>query len=196
MRRLLLATLLSLAPLAATAAENGIELTAQIKAPLADVWQAWTTSEGISGFFAPEARVEARPGGPFEIYMNPYAAAGLKGADDMRVLAVEPQKLLSFTWNAPPHLPQARQQRTVVILRFAAEADGTRLSLSHLGWGSDGEWPKARAYFEKAWPNVLANLQKRFETGKPYDWTEWRAQLQRYQAAEAAKQAEAGKTQP
>ncbi|WP_374351189.1 SRPBCC domain-containing protein [Chitinimonas sp.] len=175
------------APPAPRAAETAIELSRLIKAPPAEVWKAWTTSEGITSFFAPEARVEAKPGGPFEIYIDPYAAPGMKGADDMRVLAVEPEKLLSFTWNAPPHLPQARQQRTVVILRFAPEGEGTRLSFSHLGWGSEGEWPQARAYFEKAWPRVLDKLQQRFETGKPVDWTPWRQQLQQSHANEAAK---------
>jgi uncharacterized protein YndB with AHSA1/START domain len=119
--------------------------------------------------------------------MDPYGKPGFKGADTMQVLAVEPEQLLSFTWNAPPHLAQARAQRTVVILRFAAEGETTRLTLSHLGWGSTGEWPKARAYFEKAWPNVLKNLQTRFETGKPYDWTSWRVQLQEFHAKEDTK---------
>ncbi|HEY9104591.1 SRPBCC domain-containing protein [Chitinimonas sp.] len=187
MRRLLPPVLLSLVTFAVNAAESGIELAVTIKAPVAKVWQAWTTSEGISSFFAPEAHVEAKPDGPFEVYMDPYGEPGLKGADTMKVLAVEPEKLLSFTWNAPPHLPAARAQRTVVILRFAPEGQDTRLSLSHVGWGSDGEWPKARAYFEKAWPNVLKNLQTRFETGKPQDWTQWREQLKQWHASEAAK---------
>ena len=47
-----------------------------MKAPVEAVWQAWTTSEGIKSFFAPDARVEARPDGPFEIYFNPYAPPG------------------------------------------------------------------------------------------------------------------------
>jgi uncharacterized protein YndB with AHSA1/START domain len=171
----------------AYAAEPAIELTVQVKAPVSAVWQAWTTSDGIASFFAPEAEVQARPDGAFHVFMDPYAKPGLKGADTMQVLAVEPEQLLSFTWNAPPHLAQARAQRTVVILRFSPEGNTTRLSLTHLGWGTTGEWPKARAYFEKAWPNVLKNLQTRFETGKPYDWTAWREQLQQWHAKEDAK---------
>ncbi len=169
--------------LPAWAAEPAIDVAVSLKAPVAEVWKAWTTAEGITSFFAPEAEVEAKPGGAFRIYMDPYGAPGLKGADDMVVLAAEPEKLLSFTWNAPPHLAEARKQRTVVIVRFAAEEGGTRLTLNHVGWGSGGEWPAAKAYFDKAWPNVLKNLQKRFETGKPYDWTEWREQLKKYHAA-------------
>ncbi|WP_269532716.1 SRPBCC domain-containing protein [Chitinimonas sp. BJYL2] len=185
--RFVLSALLSLAALFASAAESGIELAVTVKAPVSEVWKAWTSSAGITSFFAPEAEVDPRPDGAFHIHMDPYGAPGMKGADTMTVLAVEPEKLLSFTWNAPPHLPQARAQRTVVILRFAPDADGTRLTLSHVGWGSEGEWPKARTYFEKAWPNVLKNLQTRFDTGKPYDWTDWLARLKQLHAQDAAK---------
>lgn len=187
MRRLLFWSVLFMNALSASASasESAIELSVAVKAPVAEVWKAWTTSEGIVSFFAPEARVEARPDGPFAIIIDPYAAPGLQGADDMKVLAVETEKLLSFTWNAPPSLPEARQQRTVVVLRFAPEVQGTRLTLSHLGWGSGGEWPKARAYFERAWPNVLKQLQLRFETGQPRDWTAWREQLKQMHAKPA-----------
>lgn len=166
------------------AAEPAISLSVTVKAPVSAVWKAWTSNEGVTSFFAPEAEVDARPDGAFHIYMDPYGKPGLKGADTMQVLAVEPEQLLSFTWNAPPHLPQARSQRTVVILRFAPSGDNTELTLTHLGWGSTGEWPQARAYFEKAWPKVLKNLQTRFETGKPYDWTAWREQLKQWHAEE------------
>ena len=170
------------------AAEPAITLNVTVKAPVSAVWQAWTSAGGITSFFAPEAEVDARPDGAFHIFMDPYGKPGLKGADTMQVLAVEPEQLLSFTWNAPPHLPQARAQRTVVILRFAPAGDHTELTLTHLGWGSTGEWPKAKAYFEKAWPNVLKNLQTRFESGKPYDWSAWREQLKQWHAKEDAKQ--------
>lgn len=188
MARRLIAAFCAFFALPAHAGEPGIELVVSVKAPLAEVWKAWTTSAGVVEFFAPEALVEARPGGAFSIIMDPYAPPGMKGADDMKVLAVEAQRLLSFTWNAPPSLPEARQQRTVVILRFAAEGEGTRLTLSHLGWGEGGEWPKARAYFERAWPKVLGNLQARFETGKPQDWTAWREQLRKHHEAAAKTQ--------
>lgn len=186
MLRSLLLLVLCVFSFSAGAAEQGIEITVSVKAPVAEVWQAWTTAAGITSFFAPEAQVDARPDGDFHIYIDPYAEPGMKGADDMRVLAVETEKLLSFTWNAPPSLAEARKQRTVVILRFAPDGDATTLTLSHLGWGEGGEWPKARAYFANAWKFVLNNLQTRFETGKPIDWTAWRENLKKHHAAENA----------
>ena len=80
----------------------------------------WTTREGIISFFAPDAKIEPKVGGAFQIYFNPLAEPGLKGADDMRFMALQPKQMLSFDWNAPPHLPAARQQRTFVVGSFCA----------------------------------------------------------------------------
>ena len=161
----------------ALAEERALHKEVVVKAPIGDVWNAWTTTEGIKTFFAPDARVEARPDGPFEIYFNPYAEPGLKGADNMRFLALQPPVMLSYTWNAPPSLPEARKQRTSVVVRFKSVGiDHTQVTLTHSGWGDGGEWDKTYAYFDKAWERVLGNLQKRFAEG-PIDWTEWLNQL-------------------
>lgn len=163
---------------AAQAAERALEKEVLIQATLDQAWAAWTTREGIVGFFAPDARVEPRVGGPFQIYFDPGAQPGMKGADDMRFLAVQPRKMISFDWNAPPSLPQARQQRSFVIVRFDPVSENqTRVTLHHTGWGDGGEWDKAYDYFDRAWGNVLGNLKKRFETG-PYDWSTWLKQLE------------------
>lgn len=176
MKRILLA-LPFLVAFHSFAAEKAIDREVIVPAKVEAVWQAWTTSEGIKTFFAPDARVELRVDGPFEVYINPYAAPGMKGADNMRIIGFQPQRMLSFTWNAPPHLPEARANRTVVVLRFEPVGDSqTRVTLHHIGWGEGGEWDKAYDYFGQAWPNVLASLQKRFTTG-PVDWTEWLARM-------------------
>jgi len=184
--RLLAPGFLMLMLVSAQAAERSIDKEVIIKASLEQAWQSWTTREGIVAFFAPDARVEAKVGGAFHIYMDPGAPAGMKGADEMRFMALQPHKMLSFDWNAPPSLPEARQQRSFVIVRFeAVDAQQTRVRLHHTGWGEGGEWDKAFAYFDRAWAAVLTNLQKRYETG-PKDWTEWLAQLEQFRAKAAA----------
>ncbi|HZF78664.1 MAG TPA: SRPBCC domain-containing protein [Rubrivivax sp.] len=187
--RMLLATwLLGIAPLMAQAAEKAIDKEVVIAAPLAQAWSAWTTREGIVGFFAPDARIEPRPGGAFQIFFDPGAAPGNKGADDTRYLALQPMKMLSFDWNAPPHLPEARAQRTFVVVRFAPLDDKTtRVTLHHTGWGEGGPWDQAYVYFDRAWGVVLSNLKKRFDSGQPYDWTDWLKQLEKMRDHAAAK---------
>jgi uncharacterized protein YndB with AHSA1/START domain len=184
-KRLLAALLLAvLAP--AWAAERAIEKSVEIAATLDEAWAAWTTREGIVSFFAPDAVIDPRVGGAFHIHIDPSAPPGSKGADEMRYMALQPKKMLSFDWNAPPQLPEARAQRTFVIVRFEPLGDkATRVRLHHTGWGEGGQWDQAHAYFDRAWGNVLANLKKRFEQG-PQDWRPWLEQLRQWRAAQAA----------
>ena len=186
--KMTIAALALLASLGALAQDRAIQKQARVKAPVDAVWQAWTTTEGIKSFFAPDALVEARVGGPFQVYMNPYAPPGQKGADDMVILALQDKRMLSFTWNAPPHLPEARAQRTYVTIRLKPAGEGeTDVTLFHGGWGDGGQWDQAYAYFDRAWGNVLANLQKRFADGKPNDWAPWLAQLREMMEKQATK---------
>lgn len=181
---------------AAAAAERAIDKEVVIHATLDQAWAAWTTREGIVSFFAPDAVVEPRVGGAFHIHMDPGAAPGMKGADEMRFMALQPKQMISFDWNAPPQLPEARAQRTFVVVRFAAVDDKTtRVTLHHTGWGEGGQWDQAYAYFDKAWGGVLANLKKRFEAG-PYDWTGWLKQLEDWRAQAAARAAAPPASQP
>src|SRR5262245_44648229 len=119
----LVALLAVTASFLAHAQERYVDKEARVKAPVDAVWQAWTTTEGIKTFFAPDGKVEARVDGPFEIYFNPLAQPGMKGADGMRFLALQDRKMITFTWNAPPHLPEARAQRTYVTVRFKPAGD-------------------------------------------------------------------------
>jgi uncharacterized protein YndB with AHSA1/START domain len=170
----------------AYAAERSIDKEVVVAAPIQAVWQSWTTKAGIESFFAPEAEIDAKVGGAFHIHINPFGEPGMKGADDMRFMALQAPTMLSFDWNAPPSLPEIRKQRTFVVVRLA-DVDGrsTRVSLHHTGWGDGGEWDKTFAYFDRAWGNVLANLKKRHDSG-PVDWTEWLARLKAPPAAAAS----------
>ena len=193
LRPWLLATVLAAtsASPSAFAAERSLDKQVVVNATLDQAWDAWTTREGITSFFAPDARIEPRVGGAFQVYIDPGAPAGSKGADDMRFLALQPKKMISFDWNAPPHLPEARAQRTFVVVRFEPlDERRTQVSLHHTGWGTGGEWDQAYTYFDRAWGGVLGNLQKRFDSG-PQDWTEWLRQLERWR--EEARKAAAPK---
>jgi len=142
-----------------------------VNAGVAQAWDAWTTNDGIKSFLAPDCNVELRIDGPYQIFFDPEAEPGLKGADDMIVLAFQPGKMLSFTWNAPTLFPNVRTQRTHVVVRFFSEGDErTRVTLWHDGWGEGEEWDHAFDYFTRAWQQVVMPLLKyRFEHG-PLDW--------------------------
>lgn len=142
-----------------------------IDASVKDVWAAWTTEEGVRSFFAPGCKLELNPGGDYEIYFNPQGQPGERGAEGTKILAIQPEKMLTFTWNNPPILPGTRWQYTTVILRFKPVSETqTLVALYQIGWGEGEEWDKAFGYFEKAWKQVvLPRLQHRFKVG-PIDW--------------------------
>jgi uncharacterized protein YndB with AHSA1/START domain len=142
-----------------------------VEAGLNDVWDAWTTEQGIKSFFAPACNIDLRVGGPYEILFDPEAEPGKRGADGVTIMALEPKTMLAFTWNAPLHLPNVRKQWTHVVVRLRPIDDGhTQVTISHDGWGEGEEWDQALEYFVRAWNDlVLPRLVHRFSTG-PVDW--------------------------
>lgn len=141
-----------------------------VAAPVAEVWQAWTTPEGVLTFFAPEANVELAIGGRYEMLFDPDAPPGSQGGEGLKILSFLPQEILSFDWNAPPKFPNVRQERTWVVVQFEPQqADVTRVKLTHLGWQDGEEWDQVFAYFMRTWDVVLGRLAYRFSTG-PIDW--------------------------
>ena len=161
---LFLTTLLMMTPLVAQPLQPDIIVTRTINAPVADVWRAWTTPDGIESFFAPKAaRVVPEPGGAFELWFGLDHPEGSRGSEGCLFHSVTPQKQLVFEWNAPPTIPTIRKLRTLVYLDFApADGNRTTLTLRNFGYGEGDEWVKTKAYFEKAWPAVMASLEKRF----------------------------------
>ena len=142
-----------------------------VEANLDEVWEAWTTAEGIKTFFAPDCNVDLRVGGPYEIFFDLSAEPGQKGGEGVQILALQPKVMLAFTWNAPPQMPNVRNQFTHVVLRFRKLAEKkTAVSLTHDGWGEGEEWDDAFTYFTRAWNDiVLPRFKYRFSVGK-VDW--------------------------
>jgi uncharacterized protein YndB with AHSA1/START domain len=159
-------------PLDPMAAGRSLRKVVTVDAPLAEVWNTWTTTEGVKTFFGPGARVEATPGGPFEIYFSLNAPEGLRGSEDCRVHSVVPMKLFAFEWNQPPTIPALRGVHTLVTLRFEELPQGqVRVEMTHSGWGVGEDWDRAYTYFDRAWDAVLGNFHYRFMVG-PVDWPE------------------------
>jgi uncharacterized protein YndB with AHSA1/START domain len=141
-----------------------IVVTKVINAPVAEVWKAWTTTEGIESFFAPKAaKVEPWPGGAFELWFGVTLPEGTRGSEGCKVHSVKPMEQFVFEWNAPPTIPVIRGLRTLVYLDFKALPDNrTELTLRNFGYGEGEDWAKSKAYFAQAWPAVMAGLEKRF----------------------------------
>lgn len=116
---------------------------------LEEVWTAWTTSEGARKFFAPEAQVELRLGGPYELFFKSSEPEGGK------ILSFLPLDMLSFEWG-----------KTWVVVQLQPIDAGIVVRITHLG---DFE-ENLRHRFEAFWEGVLDRLDQRFDEG-PIDWS-------------------------
>ena len=115
------------------------------------VWGAWTTEKSIKSFLAPSCNIDLRVNGSYEVFFDLEAEPGRRGGEGVRILALEPKRMLSITWNAPPHLSEVRKQWTHVIVRFEEIQKGqTKVTLTHDGWGEGKERTKKSWFFPRA----------------------------------------------
>jgi uncharacterized protein YndB with AHSA1/START domain len=143
-----------------------IVVETEVHATPSEVWKCWTTSAGMESFLT-KANIDLRIGGPFELYFGGEdVPAGQRGSEGCTILSYEPERMLSFTWNAPPKFAHARGERTWVVVTIDPHgAHGTKVTLKQMGFAEKAaefpanaqEWKDARAYFANAWPFVMGS---------------------------------------
>ena len=142
--------------------EKKIVKTTSIYAPLSEAWWQWTTHEGLLTFFGEDNKIEMTPGGPYEIYFSMEVPEGSRGAEGCEVLSFVPERMLSFTWNAPPKFKETRESdyHTWVVVEFQPLSEyRTQVTLTHLGWPEGAQWDEVYHYFDEAWGKVMEWLK-------------------------------------
>ena len=159
----LLAALLA-APLPAHAGDT-IESEGIVNAPVAAVWKAWTTSAGLESWMAPHADIDLRLDGQMRATYDPKGVLGDAGTIENRILAFEPERMLSIRVSkAPESFPfKGAIGKMWTVLYFQPTPEGkTKLRIVGLGFGSDEESQKMKAFFSQGNAYTLSELQKRF----------------------------------
>jgi len=131
------------------------------------VWQAFTTSDGLSTWLTPGAVVDLREGGEWTAHFP----GGQTGGGT--ILSFLPEKELTLAAMAPERFPTVREQRTTAKFRFIDKGDSTIVRLVQTGWKTGEEWDKAYDYLAQGNAQLLETLRRRFVDG-PIDWQkEW-----------------------
>lgn len=144
--------------------DRAIVREVRVSASAEQVFELWSSSEGMARWWAEHSRIELRPGGFYEMYFLLDEPPGRRGGEGCRVLSYLPGRMLSFTWNAPPQLPSTRTRYTWVVVEMIPAGNGCLVRLTHLGWPEsewaegDSSWPETYAYFKEAWGRVLKRL--------------------------------------
>jgi uncharacterized protein YndB with AHSA1/START domain len=172
--------LLTIAMAAAAAAQSPVEVTKDasphkalvleitIPAPLDDVWNAFSTSAGLSTWLTPGAVVDLRKGGEWTAHFP----GGKTGGGT--ILSFRPRREMVLAAMAPERFPTVRADRTTARFQFkAADSHSTIVRLTQTGWKQGEEWDNAYDYLAKGNVQLLETLRRRFVDG-PIDWAkEW-----------------------
>jgi len=149
------------------APDKALILEVKIPASQAAVWQAFTTSAGLSTWLTPNAVVDLRPGGEWTAHFP----GGKTGGGT--ILGFVAEEELTLAAMAPEWFPSVREQRTTAKFQFLADGDQTLVRLTQTGWKKGEEWDRAYDYLANGNAQLLATLLRRFTTG-PIDWEkEW-----------------------
>jgi uncharacterized protein YndB with AHSA1/START domain len=146
------------------APEKILVLEVTVPAPLSAVWEAFTTSAGLSTWLTPGAVVDLKEGGEWTAHFPGGSTGG------GTILSFVPQKELVLSAMAPDKFPTVRATRTKARFQFEARGDSTVVRLTQTGWKDGEEWVKAYEYLTVGNAQLLATLHHRFVNG-PIDWS-------------------------
>jgi uncharacterized protein YndB with AHSA1/START domain len=151
-------------PVKVAAADKVLVLEVTVPAPLTAVWEAFTTSAGLSTWLTPGAVVDLKEGGEWTAHFPGGSTGG------GTILSFVPEKELVLSAMAPDKFPTVRATRTRARFQFEAKGDSTVVRLTQTGWKEGEEWVKAYEYLTVGNAQLLATLHHRFVNG-PIDWT-------------------------
>ena len=165
-RQILLLMTLALAP-AAGRAQTDAPLVHEgvVNAPLAQVWAAFTTKEGLESWMAAHAEIDLKVGGVMKTQHDENDTVDGAGSIANTILSYEPMRMLSLRVTKFPEgfpFPNAiRQMWTMVYFEPQGE-NATRIREVCLGFSRDEESVKMREFFKYNNTVTLELLQKRF----------------------------------
>ena len=124
----------------------------EVAAPAAAAYALWADAAAwaklIGGSSA--ANIDLQIGGRYEWLFD-----GQVGSNGCQVLSYIPDRMISFSWNAPPGQAARERRAWVVVETEALAPERTRIRLTHLGFGPGPDWDETYAYFDAAWDRVL-----------------------------------------
>ncbi len=138
-----------------------------IEAPLADVWNAYTTESGYTAWAAPKARIDLRVGGTMLTQYGPNAEIGDPGTNTLHIVNYVPQRLLTLRAeiadNWPEVMKQDGERLTNVILFEAITPNRTRIESFGIGYGPSPEYENLLQFFVTANRSLYVELKRVLE---------------------------------
>jgi uncharacterized protein YndB with AHSA1/START domain len=137
-----------------------------VAAPVAEVWNAFTTSEGFASWAVAHAEIDLRIGGDMRTHYKPEGVLGDEGTIINRIISFEPERMLSIqNVQAPKAFKNAELfQQTWTVISFEPVApDRTHVRCVGLGFGEGSEWDEVYTKFKAGNAHTLEKLRQKFE---------------------------------
>lgn len=130
---------------------------------VSEAWSLWTDSGKLEQWLTAKANVEARLGGPYELFWDPSTPSD-NSTLGCKVMALAPHRLLAFEWRGPvpfADLMNVEPFPTWASVSFEAIAPNeTHIHFRHSGWGTGERWDAARDWQKNAWSLAFDELIK------------------------------------
>ena len=140
---------------------TGLVLKTTLPAPTETLWQEWTDHTKITKWFSPEANIEPRQGGAYELFFDTsnHDSMSTKGC---KITEIRLCSLLAFQWKGPDQYAHFMNNppQTHVEVALTPKDQETELTIKHTGWKQGPEWLEAKEWHDKAWQGVLKDLKK------------------------------------
>jgi uncharacterized protein YndB with AHSA1/START domain len=140
-----------------------------VEASLERVWAAFTTSEGLRAWLAPHADIDLRVGGLMRANYDQQGQLGDPQTIENTILSFDPGRMLSIRVTRAPDsfpFPNAVRHMWSVVYFEAAGPHRTTVREVSLGFGTDEESRRMRAFFNQGNATTLHQLQRHF-AGSP-----------------------------
>ena len=131
---------------------NAIVRTLELAHPTDKVWEALTTTDGLSGWFGKDVDGAVEPGGELTMAFEGGHTAQLS------VQVVDPKTVFAYCWKVYG-VPDDDPRRTYVEFRLAPEGDGTRLTVTESGFAQlPDAWLSSYEGNTQGWAAELGEL--------------------------------------
>ena len=131
-----------------------IKATRIIRASPEIIWEALTQASRLREWMSDGARTQPRKGGLFNVWWNSgYEARGV-------FTSYLPPRTLAFTWGSA-----SEPGETTVKVTLRPVEGGTKVTLTHSGFGAGKKWAGRAEESEREWNGGLDNLKSVLETG-------------------------------
>jgi uncharacterized protein YndB with AHSA1/START domain len=142
-----------------------LEHEAIIDAPVADVWDAFTTNDGAETWMVAQAEIDLRVGGDMRTSYNPKSNLNDEFTIVNRIISFEPQRMLSIqNVQAPTGFkhPELFQQTWSVLYFEPLGPKQTHVRIVGLNYGEGADWDVVYGHFKGGNAYVLDKLKQRF----------------------------------